>query len=32
MALMIQVGEPDQMRKPPDNFPRCYNYMPNEIV
>lgn len=32
MALMIQVGEIEQMRKPPSNFPRCHNYMPKGIV
>lgn len=32
MALMIQVGEKEQMRKPPKNFPRCHNYMPKGIV
>lgn len=32
MAVMIQVGEVHEMRKPPDNFPRCGNYMPNGIV
>lgn len=32
MALMIQVGETSQMRKPPDNFPRCHSYMPSGIV
>lgn len=32
MAVMIQVGEPDEMRKPPANFPRCQNFMPDGIV
>ncbi|CRL07208.1 CLUMA_CG020191, isoform A [Clunio marinus] len=32
MALMIQVGEITDMRQPPENFPRCHNYMPDGIV
>lgn len=32
MALMIQVGETSEMRRPPDNFPRCFSYMPMGIV
>lgn len=32
MAVIIQVGEKDEMRKPPANFPRCYNYLPEGIV
>lgn len=32
MAVMIQVGEASEMREPPDNFPRCYNFMPDGIV
>lgn len=32
MALMIQVGETSEMRKRPDNFPRCFNFMPDGIV
>ena len=32
MAVLIQVGEVDEMRKPPSNFPRCYNYLPEGIV
>ena len=32
MAVLIQVGEKEQMRKPPESFPRCHNYMPEGIV
>lgn len=32
MALMIQVGEVSEMRRAPDNFPRCFSYMPKGIV
>lgn len=32
MAVMIQVGEKEDMRDPPKDFPRCNNYMPNEVV
>lgn len=32
MALMIQVGEVEQMKQPPENFPKCHNFMSNEIV
>lgn len=32
MALMIQVGEVSEIRRPPDNFPRCFSYMPKGIV
>lgn len=29
MGLVLQVGEPSEMLKPPDNFPKCNNYMPD---
>lgn len=32
MSVMIQVGEVHEMRRPPDDFPRCGDYMPNGIV
>uniref|UniRef100_A0A182QTI3 Uncharacterized protein n=1 Tax=Anopheles farauti TaxID=69004 RepID=A0A182QTI3_9DIPT len=28
MGLVLQIGEPDEMRKPPANFPRCGSYEP----
>lgn len=28
MALMMQVGEPSDMVKPPENFPKCNNFTP----
>lgn len=28
MGLVLQVGEIDQMVKPPAGFPRCYNFQP----
>ncbi|XP_035795872.1 laccase-2-like [Anopheles albimanus] len=28
MALVLQIGEPEEMRKPPADFPRCGNYVP----
>jgi hypothetical protein len=32
MGLIVQVGEIEQMRKPPKEFPRCTNFMPKGIV
>jgi hypothetical protein len=29
MGLVLQVGEPDQMVKPPVNFPMCNNFKPD---
>jgi hypothetical protein len=29
MGLVLQVGEPHEMVKPPDNFPKCNNFMPD---
>lgn len=28
MALVFQVGEPENMVKPPKDFPKCGNYQP----
>jgi hypothetical protein len=32
MALLIQVGEKEDMKKTPEGFPKCYNYMPKDVV
>lgn len=32
MAVLVQVGEVEEMRKPPENFPRCHSYLPDDIV
>lgn len=29
MAMVIQVGEPDEMVPPPEGFPQCGNFMPD---
>jgi hypothetical protein len=29
MGMVLQVGEIDEMIKPPPNFPRCGNYQPD---
>jgi hypothetical protein len=29
MGLVLQVGETSQMLKPPPNFPKCGNYLPD---
>jgi hypothetical protein len=29
MGLVLQVGDPAQMVKPPPNFPKCGNYLPD---
>ena len=29
MALIVQVGDVDNMVKAPPNFPKCRNYMPD---
>lgn len=29
MGLVMQVGEPHEMRQPPSNFPKCGNFLPN---
>lgn len=29
MALVLQIGETDDMPHPPSNFPRCLNYPAN---
>lgn len=29
MALVLQVGEPKDMVKPPVGFPKCNDYTPN---
>ena len=31
MSLILQVGEIDQMVKPPKDFPKCSNYNVNKI-
>lgn len=28
MGLVLQIGEPDEMLKPPANFPRCGSFEP----
>lgn len=28
MGLVLQVGEPSDMIKPPENFPKCNNFKP----
>lgn len=30
MSMVLQVGEPEQMPKPPPNFPRCGDWTPKE--
>ncbi|XP_061163506.1 uncharacterized protein LOC133172595 isoform X2 [Saccostrea echinata] len=30
MSMVIQVGEPEQMPRPPPNFPRCGDWTPKE--
>lgn len=30
MSMVIQVGEPEQMPKPPPNFPRCGDWTAKE--
>lgn len=32
MTFILQVGEPHQMARPPPNFPKCGNYMSNDLV
>jgi hypothetical protein len=29
MFLVVQVGEPHEMREPPIGFPKCNNYTPD---
>lgn len=31
MAFILQVGEVNQMKKPPRNFAKCQNYLPNSM-
>lgn len=32
MSLILQIGDPSEMPKPPDNFPRCYPYIPESLI
>lgn len=32
MAVIFQVGEVSEMKKTPDGYIECNNYMPNQIV